>query len=118
MKHLQKEEAKITATDSYKDRASIGPDSSLLIRQAVLDDQRLFTCMVVSMSNVNEYPVEVEVHSEYTFLNKIIRMIVIVNLALALYCRTHCRTVEHVMHYRMYTAHSRLVADTLIPSQV
>lgn len=75
MKQEQKDEAKITATDSYKDRASIGPDSSLLIRQAVLDDQRIFTCMVVSMANLNEYPVEVEVHSEYTFLIRTIRTI-------------------------------------------
>lgn len=69
MKQENKEEAKITATDGYKDRASIGPDSSLLIKNAVLDDQRVFTCMVVSMNNLNEYPVEVEVHSEYSFLN-------------------------------------------------
>lgn len=68
VKQEQKVEPKITATDSYKDRASIGPDSSLLISKAVLDDQRIFTCMVVSMSNLNEYPVEVEVHSEYTVL--------------------------------------------------
>lgn len=69
VKQEQKTEPKITATDSYKDRASIGPDSSLLITHAVLDDQRVFTCMVVSMNNLNEYPVEVEVHSEYSFLN-------------------------------------------------
>ncbi|XP_047660990.1 CD166 antigen homolog A isoform X2 [Tachysurus fulvidraco] len=62
VKQHQKEEAKITATDGYKDRVSIGPDSSLLIKNAILDDQRVFTCMVVSMNNVNEYPVEVEVH--------------------------------------------------------
>lgn len=64
VKQEQKEEAKIVATDSYKDRASIGPDSSLLIKNAVLYDQRVFTCMVVSINNLNEYPVEVEVHSE------------------------------------------------------
>lgn len=69
MKQAQKDEAKITATDTYKTRASIGSDSSLQISHAVLDDQRIFTCMVVSMSNLNEYPVEVEVHSEYSFLN-------------------------------------------------
>ncbi|XP_047679084.1 hemicentin-1-like isoform X2 [Tachysurus fulvidraco] len=62
VKQHQKEEAKITATDGYKDRVSIGPDSSLLIKNAILDDQRVFTCLLVSMNNVNEYPVEVEVH--------------------------------------------------------
>ncbi|KAK3521999.1 hypothetical protein QTP70_021405, partial [Hemibagrus guttatus] len=64
VKQENKEEAKITATDGYKDRASIGNDSSLLIKNAVLDDQRVFTCMVVSMNNLNEYPVEVEVHKK------------------------------------------------------
>lgn len=69
VKQEQKDEPKITAIDSYKDRVNIEPDSSLLIHHAVLDDQRVFTCMVVSMSNLMEYPVEVEVHSEYSFLN-------------------------------------------------
>lgn len=66
VKKPEKEEAKITATDGYKDRTSIGPDSSLLIKNAILDDQRVFTCMVVSLNNLKEYPVEVEVHSEYS----------------------------------------------------
>lgn len=87
VKQEQKDEAKITATDSYKDRASIGTDSSLLISHADLSDQRVFTCMVVSMNNLQEYPVEVEVHSEYSFLNMhayiIIRIIVIINLPLS-----------------------------------
>ncbi|MCJ8742504.1 hypothetical protein PDJAM_G00082820 [Pangasius djambal] len=77
VKQEQKDEAKITATDSYKDRASIGPDSSLLISHAVLDDQRVFTCMVVSMSNLKEYPVDVEVHkrpSAPEFRNKASRL--------------------------------------------
>ncbi|KAK2823459.1 hypothetical protein Q7C36_020059 [Tachysurus vachellii] len=64
VKQAQKEEAKISATDGYKDRASIEPDSSLLIKNAILDDQRVFTCMVVSINNLNEYPVEVEVHKK------------------------------------------------------
>ncbi|KAM9455394.1 CD166 antigen homolog A isoform 1-T1 [Clarias gariepinus] len=77
VKQAQKDEAKITATDTYKTRASIGSDSSLQISHAVLDDQRIFTCMVVSMSNLNEYPVEVEVHkrpSAPEFRNKASRL--------------------------------------------
>lgn len=95
LKQAQKDEPKIIAIDSYKDRASIGPDSSLLISQAALDDQRVFTCMVVSMYNLKEYPVEVEVHSEYSFL-------VIINPPLA-----HAYEIfsPSFLHYSMYTAH-------------
>ncbi|XP_017344381.1 CD166 antigen homolog A [Ictalurus punctatus] len=77
VKQEQKDEAKITATDSYKDRASIGTDSSLLISHADLSDQRVFTCMVVSINNLQEYPVEVEVHkrpSAPEFRNKASRL--------------------------------------------
>ncbi|KAI4884949.1 hypothetical protein NFI96_016665 [Prochilodus magdalenae] len=62
VKQAQKDEAKISATDGYKDRISIMPDSSLQITKATLADQRVFTCMVVSMSNLNEYLVKVDVH--------------------------------------------------------
>ncbi|KAG9263631.1 CD166 antigen isoform X1 [Astyanax mexicanus] len=61
VKQAQKDEAKISATDSYKDRVNITSDSSLVITRATLSDQITFTCMVVSFSNLNEYPVEVEV---------------------------------------------------------
>ncbi|KAI5099892.1 CD166 antigen-like A isoform X1 [Silurus meridionalis] len=77
VKQVQKEKAKIIATDSYKDRTSIDSDSSLIITGAILDDQRFFTCMVVSSNNVNEYPVEVEVHkrpSAPEFRNKASRL--------------------------------------------
>lgn len=63
VKQAQKDEAKISATDSYKDRISIASDSSLVITRATLSDQTTFTCMVVSSSNLNEYPVDVEVHN-------------------------------------------------------
>ncbi|KAL7847560.1 hypothetical protein AOLI_G00222780 [Acnodon oligacanthus] len=61
VKQAQKDDAKVSATDGYKDRINITADSSLLITKATLGDQRVFTCMVVSINNLNEYPVEVEV---------------------------------------------------------
>lgn len=65
VKQDQKDEATISATDGYKSRVSIAANSSLLITQASLADQRVFTCMVVSLTNLNEYSVEVKVYSEY-----------------------------------------------------
>ncbi|KAJ8347635.1 hypothetical protein SKAU_G00262240 [Synaphobranchus kaupii] len=56
------EEVKIQATNSYKDRASITGDASLLIANATLDDEKTFTCMVVTSADIKEYPVNVEVH--------------------------------------------------------
>lgn len=110
MKQAHKDEEKITATDSYKNRTSIEPDSSLLILQAVIDDQRLFTCMVVSMSNLKEYPVEVEVHSEYRFLYKIILITEIINLPLVEQ-NQYSRRLPQKFHYRIYTVHSQLVEN-------
>uniref|UniRef100_A0A4W4F4T0 Ig-like domain-containing protein n=1 Tax=Electrophorus electricus TaxID=8005 RepID=A0A4W4F4T0_ELEEL len=62
VKQAQKEEAKIIATNGYKDRISITPNSSLLIRDAALLDEKIFICIVVSLVNLNEYPVEVAVY--------------------------------------------------------
>ncbi|XP_056592663.1 CD166 antigen homolog A isoform X2 [Triplophysa dalaica] len=62
VKHLQKDEATVSATDGYKNRVSIAENSSLLIAQGSLADQRVFTCMVVSLTNLEEYSVEVKVN--------------------------------------------------------
>lgn len=51
----------ITATDDYKDRVSMGDSSSLLISNATLRDQNIFTCMVVGDSDISEFPLEVVV---------------------------------------------------------
>lgn len=65
VKHPQKDEASVSATDGYKNRVSIAENSSLLIAQGSLADQRVFTCMVVSLTNLQEYSVEVKVYSKY-----------------------------------------------------
>ncbi|XP_057176270.1 CD166 antigen homolog A isoform X1 [Triplophysa rosa] len=62
VKHPQKDEATVSATDGYKNRVSIAENSSLLIAQGSLADQRVFTCMVVSLTNLEEYSVEVKVY--------------------------------------------------------
>ncbi|XP_072514701.1 CD166 antigen homolog A isoform X2 [Salminus brasiliensis] len=64
VKQALKDDAKISAPDSYKNRISITPESSLLITQATLSDQRVFTCIVVSSANLYEYPVRVEVRKK------------------------------------------------------
>lgn len=66
VKQALKDQATVSATDGYKSRVSIAANSSLLISQGSLTDQRVFTCMVVSLTNLDEYPVEVKVYSEYT----------------------------------------------------
>lgn len=58
----------VMATDEYKDRVSMAANSSLLLSEAKLADQRTFTCMAVASSDVTEYPVNVVVYSEYTLL--------------------------------------------------
>lgn len=40
-------------------------NSSLLLSDARLTDQRMFTCMVVAGENIVEYPVNIVVYSEY-----------------------------------------------------
>lgn len=65
VKQAVKDQATVSATDGYKSRVSINTNSSLLIAQGSLADQRVFTCMVVSLTNLEEYSVEVKVYSEY-----------------------------------------------------
>ena len=64
VKQAHKEEATVQATDGYKTRVSITANYTLLISQGSLSDQRTFTCMVVSSSNLDEYSVNVQVHSK------------------------------------------------------
>uniref|UniRef100_A0A8C6S316 Activated leukocyte cell adhesion molecule a n=1 Tax=Neogobius melanostomus TaxID=47308 RepID=A0A8C6S316_9GOBI len=57
-------EATVQATDGYAQRVSIDDNYNLLISEATLMDQRTFTCMVVSVSNLNEFPVSIQVHKK------------------------------------------------------
>uniref|UniRef100_A0A8C2DZN2 Activated leukocyte cell adhesion molecule a n=1 Tax=Cyprinus carpio TaxID=7962 RepID=A0A8C2DZN2_CYPCA len=60
VKQAQKDDATVSATDGYKSRVSIAANSSLLITQGSLVDQRVFTCMVVSLTNLEEHSVELK----------------------------------------------------------
>lgn len=64
IKQAHNEKATVQATDEYNQRVSIDKDLSLLITRASLNDQRTFTCMVVSETDLLEYPVSVLVHSK------------------------------------------------------
>ncbi|XP_033834674.1 CD166 antigen homolog A isoform X1 [Periophthalmus magnuspinnatus] len=59
-------EATVQATDGYASRVSIDDKYNLLITGATLMDQHTFTCMVVSATNLNEFPVSVLVHKKPT----------------------------------------------------
>lgn len=63
VKQFQKE-ATVQATDGYSRRVSIDGSYSLLISDASLVDQRTFTCMVVSLSDLHEFSVSVLVHKK------------------------------------------------------
>lgn len=56
--------ASIIANDEYKGRVNMMADSSLLLSDAKLTDQRFFTCMVVARGDIAEYPVNVLVYSK------------------------------------------------------
>lgn len=64
IKQARSDQATVQATDDYAQRVSINDKFSLLITQASLKDQKTFTCMVVSGSNLNEYPVSVAVYKK------------------------------------------------------
>lgn len=64
VKQDQKDQATVQATDGYAQRVSIDDKFNLLISQATLSDQRTFTCMVVSATNLMEYPVSVIVNKK------------------------------------------------------
>lgn len=68
IKQANSDKATVQATDDYAERVSIDDDLSLLITGASLKDQNTFTCMVVSDSNLLEYPVTVLVNSKTSSL--------------------------------------------------
>ncbi|KAL0993750.1 hypothetical protein UPYG_G00113130 [Umbra pygmaea] len=64
IKQAQKADAQIKAMDDYKTRVSIAANFSLLIQDGSMVDQRIFTCMVVYTSNLDEHPVSVLVYKK------------------------------------------------------
>uniref|UniRef100_A0A8C9SY59 Activated leukocyte cell adhesion molecule b n=1 Tax=Scleropages formosus TaxID=113540 RepID=A0A8C9SY59_SCLFO len=66
VKQAHMDEVTIQATGFYKDRVSMGNDSSLLISRATLEDQKTFTCMEVGPADIKEYSTNVLVYSEYS----------------------------------------------------
>uniref|UniRef100_A0A8D3C761 Activated leukocyte cell adhesion molecule a n=1 Tax=Scophthalmus maximus TaxID=52904 RepID=A0A8D3C761_SCOMX len=66
IKQAHSDQATVQATDDYANRVSIDDKSNLLIAQATLKDQKTFTCMVVSGSNLMEFPVSVAVYKKPT----------------------------------------------------
>lgn len=69
IKHAHKDKETVQATDDYAQRVHIDDKFSLLIDQASLKDQKTFTCMVVSNSNLMEYPVSVVVNKKPSSVN-------------------------------------------------
>uniref|UniRef100_A0AAQ5ZIL2 Ig-like domain-containing protein n=1 Tax=Amphiprion ocellaris TaxID=80972 RepID=A0AAQ5ZIL2_AMPOC len=64
IKQTRNDQATIQATDDYAQRVSIDDKFSLLINRASLKDQKTFTCMVVSDTDLLEYPVSVVVYKK------------------------------------------------------
>lgn len=64
LKQANTEQPTIQAIDDYAQRISIDDKFNLLITRASLKDKKTFTCMVVSDSNLNEFPVSVVVYSK------------------------------------------------------
>ncbi|XP_044078800.1 CD166 antigen homolog A isoform X2 [Siniperca chuatsi] len=64
IKQARNDQATVQATDHYAQRVSIDDKFSLLITQASLKDQKTFTCMVVSDTNLMEFPVSVVVYKK------------------------------------------------------
>lgn len=64
IKQARSEQATMQATDSFAQRVSIDDKFNLLITQASLTDQKTFTCMVVSDTNLMEFPVSVVVYKK------------------------------------------------------
>uniref|UniRef100_A0A3B4AAH8 Ig-like domain-containing protein n=1 Tax=Periophthalmus magnuspinnatus TaxID=409849 RepID=A0A3B4AAH8_9GOBI len=57
------ENVSVSAGDEYKNRVSLASNSSLLLSEARLSDQRAFTCMVVAVEDIIEYTVNVVIYS-------------------------------------------------------
>ncbi|KAM4545453.1 CD166 antigen homolog isoform 2-T2 [Odontesthes bonariensis] len=64
IKQARNDQETVQATDDYAQRVSIDDQFSLLITQALIKDQKTFTCMVVSADNFKEYPVDVFVNKK------------------------------------------------------
>ncbi|XP_069395787.1 CD166 antigen homolog A isoform X2 [Paralichthys olivaceus] len=64
IKQARNDQATVQATDDYARRVSIDEKSNLLITQASLKDQKTFTCMIVSDTNLMEFPVSVVVYKK------------------------------------------------------
>ncbi|XP_018611004.1 CD166 antigen homolog A isoform X2 [Scleropages formosus] len=64
VKQAHMDEVTIQATGFYKDRVSMGNDSSLLISRATLEDQKTFTCMEVGPADIKEYSTNVLVYKK------------------------------------------------------
>ncbi|KAJ0021998.1 hypothetical protein NQD34_009488 [Periophthalmus magnuspinnatus] len=56
------ENVSVSAGDEYKNRVSLASNSSLLLSEARLSDQRAFTCMVVAVEDIIEYTVNVVIY--------------------------------------------------------
>ena len=54
--------------DGYSNRVSMTDNGSMILEALTLEDQKVFTCMVVTMNSIStylhEYNVNVVVHSE------------------------------------------------------
>ncbi|XP_073335888.1 CD166 antigen homolog A isoform X2 [Pagrus major] len=64
IKQARSDQATVQATDSYAQRVSIDDKFSLVITRASLKDQKTFTCMVVSETNLMEFPVSLVVYKK------------------------------------------------------
>lgn len=64
IKQTHKDQAIDLTKGDYANRVSIDDKLSLLITDASLNDQKTFTCMMVSESNIREFPVSVVVHKK------------------------------------------------------
>lgn len=65
IKQANDNEVTILASEDYASRISMGDDYSLHVSQASLSDQKIFSCMVVYISNLKEYRLKVLVNSKY-----------------------------------------------------
>lgn len=64
IKQAHKPQATVQATDGYAQRVSIDEKLNLHIKQATLKDQRIFSCIVVTGADFQEYPISVVVRKK------------------------------------------------------
>ncbi|XP_072320277.1 CD166 antigen homolog isoform X2 [Eucyclogobius newberryi] len=58
----KKQNVSVSAEDEYKNRVSLASNSSLLLSEARLSDQRTFTCMLVFGEDIEEHMVNVVIY--------------------------------------------------------